>query len=99
MKMESFNIKAEDFFKSDSQIKAERLLNDEEEERMFETKTVLGHSNFMLCEKCKLSQCRIKMSNEGFLFAACMGYPKCKNAIHTLTKNIRNIQMLEDTCD
>ena len=65
---------------------------------MFETKTVLGLTDFMLCDKCKVSQCRIKMSNEGFLFAACMGYPKCKNAIHTLTKNIRNIQMLDETC-
>ncbi len=36
------------------------------------------------------------MSNEGFLFATCIGFPNCKNAFHTLPKCVRNLKPLTD---
>ena len=69
---------------------------DDEEEKMFDEKTVLGETDFMTCEKCQKMPCRIKMSNEGFLFATCIGFPNCKNAFHTLPKCVRNLKLLSD---
>jgi hypothetical protein len=63
---------------------------------MFEEKTVLAETDFMTCEKCSQYPCRIKMSNDGFLFATCIGFPNCKNAFHTLPKCVRNLQILKD---
>lgn len=88
---DSFNIKAEDFFKSVDEIKKQHILNDSEEDKLFETKTSLCETDYMICDKCKDFNIRVKMSNEGFLFSACMGFPKCKNAYHTMPKCVRNL--------
>jgi ssDNA-binding Zn-finger/Zn-ribbon topoisomerase 1 len=94
---QNYNIKAEDFFKSPEEIKAKRMLEDDEEESMMiEEKTVLAETNFMICDKCNESPVRIKQSNEGYLFATCTGFPRCKNAMHTMPRCVRNLQILED---
>jgi hypothetical protein len=49
---EGFSIKAEDFFKTNEQLKTKKLMIDDEEERMFEEKTALAETEFMTCEKC-----------------------------------------------
>lgn len=53
----------------------------------------------MTCNKCGVCPIQIKQSNDGFLFAACVGFPKCKNAVHTIPKNIRNIEQSELSCE